>query len=649
MCGFTGFLSRNSSLSRFERHDIGTAMADAMLSRGPDAGDVWQDPDVPCVLGHRRLAIIDLSAEGAQPMESASGRYVITFNGEVYNFLELRASLEEQGVQFRGRSDTEIMLAAIEQWGLNLALQKFGGMFAFALWDRKERVIHFARDRMGKKPLYLGWAGKTLVFGSELKALRAHPDFKAVLNTDALPLYFRGGYVPAPYSVYQNVWSLKPAHRLTLPLDALDGGADLAALMQPYWSHLEAMQQAKTHMNHDLSDQDQIEAFDTLLGACVEERMMSDVPLGAFLSGGIDSSCVVALMQKQADRPVRTYTIGFDEAGFNEAVYARKVAAHLGTDHHEMHISAQDALQVIPKLSTMYDEPFADISAIPTYLVCQFARQDVTVALSGDGGDEMLGGYNRHVMGPRIRRRTAPMPSILRHRASDMITAMPVNLLNKLMPMLPQAGVRLHKMADMLKLDGEGDIYRALTSRWQDPYGLVSGAKERNEPQMALDDPYLHLDGLSFAEKMMFWDTQSYLPDDILVKVDRASMAVSLEARAPLLDKKIFDHVWSLPEDMKIRNGKGKWLLREVLARYVPRELFERPKQGFAMPVGEWLRGDLRDWAESLLDAQSIEADGLLNAAEIHKVWSEHKAGRGNHAERLWAVLMFQSWKEKWL
>jgi len=643
MCGFTGFLSRNSERSIYERHDIGKAMALTLAHRGPDAGDIWQDPEVACVLGHRRLAIIDLSSEGAQPMESASGRYMIAFNGEIYNFPALRAELEAKGVVFRGRSDTEIMLAAIEQWGLNLALQKFGGMFAFALWDRKDRVIHFARDRMGKKPLYIGWAGQSLVFGSELKALRAHPDFKAELNSEILPLYFRKSFIPAPYSIYKNVWSLKPGHRLSLSLESLQGGSDLREIMQPYWSHTESLQQARTHMDHSLSDQEHIARFETLLSECVEERMMSDVPLGAFLSGGIDSSAVVAMMQKLGGgQSVRTYTIGFEEAGFNEADYARKVAAHLGTDHHEMMLSAQDAMEVIPQLSTMYDEPFADISVIPTYLVSRFARGDVTVALSGDGGDEMLGGYNRHVMGPKISKITAKMPSFLRHGGANAVAGMPVSLLNKLLPMLPQGGVRLHKMASMLKLDSEAEIYRALSSRWQNPQNLVA--------QDGLDHlDYPEINGLSFAEKMMLWDTLSYLPDDILVKVDRASMAVSLEARAPLLDRKIFDHVWSLPENIRIRGGKGKWLLREVLARHVPRELFERPKQGFAMPVGDWLRGPLKDWAETLLDERSIEADGVLNATSIRAAWMDHLAGRGNHADGLWAVLMYQGWKEKWL
>lgn len=648
MCGFTGFLVKNTSLSQFERHSAGAVMTNALLHRGPDAGDIWQDPDVPCVLGHRRLAIIDLSREGAQPMESASGRYIIAFNGEIYNFLLLREELESQGVIFRGRSDTEIMLAAIEHWGLNQALQKFGGMFAFALWDRKERVIHFARDRMGKKPLYIGWAGKTLVFGSELKALRAHSGFKPALNMSALALYMRYSCVSAPHSIYQNVWTLLPGHRMSLNWDALDSEFDLREKMEPYWSHLDAVNESHAHINADLSDQNRISEFDALLTQCVEERMMSDVPLGAFLSGGIDSSCVTALMQKLAGgRPVKTYSIGFKEGGFDEAVYARKIAAHLGTDHHESYIDGKDALGVIPKLSTMYDEPFADISAIPTYLVCQFARQDVTVALSGDGGDEMLGGYNRHIQGPKIWNKSRFVPNIARGGAARIIEGIPVALWNKILRHQPQAGTRMHKIADILKLNSEEEIYKALTSTWHVPREILEG--NINEPDAPVFDAELQPDYLTFAEKMMYWDTRSYLPDDILVKVDRASMAVSLEARAPLLDRKIYDYVWRLPLDVKIRRGQGKWLLREVLARYVPRELFERPKQGFAMPVGEWLNGDLREWAESLLDEKAMKADGLLKASEIHQVWNAHKSGRGNHAVRLWTILMFQSWRQKWM
>ncbi len=621
-------------------------MLESLVHRGPDAGDLWQDPNAACVLGHRRLSIIDLSACGAQPMESSSGRYMIVFNGEIYNFLDLRRDLEAKGAIFKGRSDTEVMLAAIEMWGLNQALQKFNGMFAFALWDRKERDLHLVRDRLGKKPLYVGWAGKSLVFGSELKALCAHGDFKRELNKDALALYMRYSSVPAPHSIYKNCWSLPAGHRLKISLGSIAAGSDLSTQMEPYWNHLEVLQQSRQRKIDGRDEQAIISEFEALLGDCVEERMMSDVPLGAFLSGGIDSSAVVALMQARSRSKIKTYSIGFSVDGFDEAVYARKVASHLGTDHHELYVGGSDALAVIPHLSSMYDEPFADISAIPTYLVCKFARQDVTVALSGDGGDEMLGGYNRHVLGPKIWNKMRYMPGFARSALAGMIHAVPTNRWNGLIKNIPQAGTRIHKIGDILSKGSESEIYTALASTWDDPAALVKGA---SEPLIPLTDPAQQPENMSFAEKMMYWDALSYLPNDILVKVDRASMAVSLEARAPLLDRKIYEYVWSLPESVKIKDGKGKWLLREVLARHVPRELFERPKQGFAMPVGDWLRGDLRDWAEVLLDEKSLKGDDILDAGLVRKIWAEHQSGHGNHAERLWSVLMFQSWKEKWL
>lgn len=646
MCGFTGFLSKNASLSKGELQKRLSVMLATITHRGPDAGDVWHDPDVACALGHRRLSIIDLSEEGAQPMASQSGRYVIDYNGEVYNFPELRDQLIQKGVDFRGRSDTEIMLAAIEVWGLNQALQKFNGMFAFALWDRKTRELHLVRDRLGKKPLYFGWAGDALVFGSELKALCAHPEFKRELSKDALSIYMQYASMQAPHTIYKNVWSLCAGHRITFALDNLNTGSDLTNAAKPYWSHLDVLGQARLKIDNDISDEDAISDFEDLLSKCVGERMISDVPLGAFLSGGIDSSSVVALMQKQASQPVKTYSIGFDEAGFDEAVYAKKVAKHLGTDHHELYLNGGDALDVIPHLSSMYDEPFADSSAIPTYLVSKFARQDVTVALSGDGGDEMLGGYNRHFLGPKIRNKTKSMPKFMRGAMAGLIRSIPVSTLNRAIKNQPQIGTRLHKMADILNLSSEQEIYYALVSPWLRSANVVNGAKDIEIPLTASE---WQPDGLNFAETMMYWDTISYLPNDILVKVDRASMAVSLEARAPLLDKRIYEHCWSLPHKFKIRGSKGKWLLREVLARHVPRELFERPKQGFAMPVADWLRGDLKDWAETLLDEKSMKADGILNADLVKKIWDEHKADKGNHDQRLWTILMFQAWKEKWL
>ncbi|MCB1579758.1 MAG: asparagine synthase (glutamine-hydrolyzing) [Rhodospirillales bacterium] len=634
MCGITGFYTFKADRPRTELHVIGKNMADALSHRGPDAGGLWQDPDLPLVLGHRRLSIIDLSEDGAQPMISASERYVTVFNGEIYNFRTLKKDLEKHGHTFKGRSDTEVILAAIEAWGLSLALQKLSGMFAFALWDRKDRTLSFARDRLGKKPLYIGWAGANLIFGSQLEALRTHPDFIPALNPEALQAFLTLGYVEAPLSIYEQIWQLPPGHRLTLDLTALRPGENLPAQMKPYWQASSALEQAKTRPN-PLNENALIDEFESLLSQCVSDRMISDVPLGAFLSGGIDSSSIVALMQKHASQPVKTYAIGFEDAGYNEAPFAAKIAAHLGTDHHEHFCTQKDALDLIPRLPEIYDEPFADISAIPTLLVSRFARESVSVALSGDGGDEMLGGYSRHVQGPQIWKNMHKMPRILRIGLSNIITRMPVNSLDQLNRKHPQLGVKLHKVADILSLSSQEDIYRRLIGK---------GAQGYYQKELSL--PGVEL---SFAEKMMFWDTTGYLPHDILTKVDRASMAYGLEARAPLLDTRIFDYVWSLPENIKIRGGQGKWLLRQVLKRHVPEKLFQRPKQGFNMPVGDWLRGDLRDWAESLLDEKHLREEGLLDVQKTRKLWQSHLGAQGAHGEALWCILMFQAWHKRWM
>ncbi len=615
-------------------------MNDALEHRGPDSGDLWQDPDLPLVLAHRRLSIIDLSADGAQPMRSASERYIIAFNGEIYNYLDIKKDLEAKKVSFKGRSDTEVMLAAIEQWGLNRTLQKLNGMFAFVLWDRKNGELHFVRDCLGKKPLYVGWAGKTLIFGSELKALRIHPDFTPKINTHAMHACINQGYVEAPFSIYENIWQLPPGHRLTLDLANLDTDENLATHMKAFWSAADKLEEAKARPTAK-SEQDIINEFEDLLTLCVSNRLVSDVPLGAFLSGGVDSSAVVALMQKINSQPIKTYSIGFEDAGFNEAPHARAIADHLGTEHHEHICTAGDALDVIPKLPEMYDEPFADISAIPTYLVSKFARESVTVALSGDGGDEMLGGYNRHIQGPKIWTKMRLMPRVIRSGLSQAIQRMPVNQLDALNRRHPQLGVRLHKVGSILSLSTQEDIYKRLISKWPKAplAGNIEFDKNLNLPKA----------DLSFAESMMFWDTVSYLPNDILTKVDRASMAASLEARAPLLDKRLYEYVWSLPENVKIKNGSGKWLLRQILRRHVPDKLFERPKQGFNMPVGDWLRDPLKDWAEGLLDEKHLNDQGLLNTAMIRKTWQAHLDGQGNHAESLWSVLMFQAWHKRWM
>lgn len=621
---------------------LGRKMTAALAHRGPDGSGLWQDPDAPLLLGHQRLAIIDLTPEGHQPMVSASGRFVIAYNGEIYNFPALQREMEGAGVKFRGRSDTEVILAAIEHWGLNLALQKINGMFAFALWDRNEQKIHFIRDRMGKKPLYIGWAGQSLVFGSELKSLHEHPDFFPAISRDVLALYMQRGFVPAPHSIYEGVWSLPAGYRLMIDTRALHGPADLSAMMEPYWHPLRVIEDVRDTRAHK-DEASAVAEFESLLADCVRERMISDVPLGAFLSGGVDSSAVVALMQKVSSNPVKTYSIGFKETGFDEAAHAAKVAAHLGTDHHELYLDAQNALDIIPELPTIYDEPFADISAIPTYMVAKFARHDVTVALTGDGGDEMLGGYNRHIMAPKIAGRMRAMPRPVRRAMASAIGLIPTRRWDSLARALPQMGSAMHKTASILSLESQEEIYNRLISQWPDP-PVLNAAHLRT----LQETPDYRPQNLSFAEEMMYWDTLTYLPYDILTKVDRASMAVGLEARAPLLDARIYKYTWSLPESFKIRGSTGKWLLREMLARHLPRPLFERPKQGFAMPVGDWLRGPLKDWAAALLDEKRLNEQGLLNAPVIRDAWDAHLKGRGNLGGRLWTVLMFQAWQEKW-
>lgn len=644
MCGISGFFELEQQRDRLEMQAIGKAMTDALQHRGPDNDGLWQDPDLSLLLGHRRLSIIDLSSAGHQPMESASGRYIISYNGEIYNFQELAIELESLGVVFKGRSDTEVMLAAFEKWGVNQALQKLNGMFALTLWDRETGQLHLVRDRLGKKPLYVGWADKTLVFGSELKALHAHPDFKPQINKQSLTLYMRYACVPAPHCIYENVWQLPAGCRMTIDLPYLKADRNLAELIEPYWHHPRIVEEA-VRQQKNVKDSEAIATFEKLLTECVRQRMISDVPLGAFLSGGIDSSLIVALMQQLSEQKIKTFSIGFDETGFDEAAYAKKVAHHLGTDHHELYLKPQDALDIIPQLADIYDEPFADASQIPSLLVSQFARKHVTVALSGDGGDEMFGGYLRHYVVPEIWRRVGWLPVFMRKAMAGGITAVKAERWNKMVPQQPQFGERIYKVAELLPLRGPEDVYRHLVSQFHDPATLVESG---NEPDIALLDPAWQPKGLSFAERMMYGDALSYLPNDILTKVDRASMNYALETRAPLLDPRIFEYAWSLPLKMKIREGKGKWLLRQVLQQYLPGNLFERPKQGFTVPVSDWLRGPLKDWAESLIDEKRLREEGFLNAGMVREIWNDHQQGKGRHAHKLWTVLMFQSWLDKW-
>lgn len=647
MCGIAGFFTVSGGRDRRDMQAIGTGMNRAIAHRGPDANDVWQDPDLPLIMAQGRLAIIDLSVRGLQPMPSHSGRYMIVYNGEVYNFPELMAQLESLGHKFNGHSDTEVLLTAIEHWGLNQALQKINGMFAFALWDRQEKILHLVRDRFGKKPLYAGWAGKTLVFASELKAFHAHPDFKAELNRDVLALYMRFGYVCAPFSIFKNVWQLLPGGRISFHLPSLSAGDDLAQKMELYWSLRNAVEDARSNPVR-ASEQEIIAQFEEMLSKAVRERMVSDVPLGAFLSGGIDSSAVVALMQQNASAPVKTFSIGFEDSAYDESGAAAKIAAHLHTDHHEFRVTAQNALDVVPMLPSMFDEPFADASQIPTFLISHLAKQHVTVALTGDGGDEILGGYQRHTHIPHVWNRISWMPAALRRAAGNILLTVPQNTYDRLKPSYPQFGRRMHRMAQVLAQGDTNSLYASLLQVWPDRDHVVPGAAM---PPIPLDDMAMWPQGLNLAEKMIYADTLSYRPNDLMVKTDRAAMAVALEARAPLMDYKLCEYSWRLPMEMKIRGLEGKWLLRRVLEKHVPRELFDRPKMGFSVPLHQWLKGPLKPWASDLLSYDRLKRQGLLNAELVAGRWKDFQDGKGGHANAgdIWAALMFQAWHDRWM
>lgn len=647
MCGITGFWDALPRSNTEEMQAIAQRMSNALIHRGPDDAGTWIDTHLGIALGHRRLSIVDLSPEGHQPMLSTDGRYIIVFNGEIYNFLELRRELESLGNRVRGRSDTAVMLASFSQWGLVEAIKRFNGMFAFALWDRQERVLHLGRDRLGEKPLYYGWIGNTFLFGSELKALKAHPNFAAEINRDALTLFLRFNCVPAPYSIYQNIYKLPPGTFLTW------NGTTARPTPTPYWSAKEVAQLgvAKPLIEPEAEIVAQLEA---LLRDAVGLRMVADVPLGAFLSGGIDSSTVVALMQAQSSQPVKTFTIGFCEDAYNEAQYSKAVAQHLGTDHTEFYVTPKQALAVIPKLPTLYDEPFSDASQIPTFLVSQLARADVTVTLSGDGGDELFAGYNRHFWGRSIWQKIGWIPKTVRTPAAHALTSLSPQTWNRgftyLNALLPAKfkqrtpGYNLHKLAEILAVPDPEAMYTGLVSHWKDPEALVIGACE---PQTILSDRQSWAKLPDFTQRMLYLDTVTYLPDDILVKVDRASMGVSLEARVPLLDHRVVEFAWRVPLSMKIRNGQGKWLLRQVLYKYVPSHLVDRPKTGFGIPIDHWLRGSLRDWAEALLDETRLREEGFFNPQPIRQKWAEHLAGERDWQYYLWDVLMFQAWLEK--
>lgn len=626
MCGFSGYFT-NKKFSTDESSLL-EAMGRSIINRGPDGGGYWFDSAAGIGLSHRRLAIVDLTAAGHQPMHSSSGRFVIAFNGEIYNHGELRALLEESGLSptWNGHSDTETLLECFEHWGIEKTLQATVGMFAIALWDTRQNELVLARDRLGEKPLYWGWQNDVLLFGSELKALKIHPAFCADIDRDALALYLRHNYVPAPYSIYQGIEKLKPGHYVRIAID--QRRSDVKAL--PFWSFNRAVEAGlASPLQSDANAV--VNTLEAQLSESIGMQMLADVPLGAFLSGGVDSSLVVGLMQKQSPRPVKTFTIGFSEAGFNEAEHALAVSRHLGTEHTEIYVQSKDALDVIPDLPNIYCEPFADSSQIPTFLVSRLARQQVTVTLSGDAGDELFGGYNPYQFAPRIWGKISQVPLPLRRFASATLKALPIK-------------GKVEKLVDILDTPSREDFYRQLVSHWKTPSSVVIGAKE---PITVLDTASAWPATQRYEEWMMAMDAQTYMADDILVKVDRAAMASSLETRVPMLDHRVVELAWRIPLDMKIRGGVGKWVLREVLYRHVPRELIERPKKGFSIPIATWLRGPLRDWSESLLDEGRLRREGFFHPAPIRRAWEQHLSGRADHSSKLWGVLMFQAWLEE--
>ena len=649
MCGVCGFFDLSGMCTGDDFLSIVRRMASRLSHRGPDEEGTWAEPECGVAFGHRRLSIIDLTPTGRQPMESFCGRYVIVLNGEIYNFPELRKELERLDVPFRGRSDTEVVLAAVSVWGLRKALERFVGMFAFALWDRGERTLTLARDRMGEKPLYYGIMGQTLLFASELKAMKAHPAWRGEIDRDALTLYLRYNYIPAPYSIYRNIFKLPPAAILQVT------SSDLASRALPvpneYWSLREKMEEG-IRSPFQGGETEAADCLETLLTESVKGQMIADVPLGAFLSGGVDSSTIVTLMQKQSTSPVKTFTIGFSEEGYNEAVQAKAVAAYLGTRHTEMYVSPEEAMAVIPRLPELYDEPFADSSQIPTFLVARLAREHVTVSLSGDGGDELFAGYNRHVWADDLWKRVGSLPAFLRKSAGRTISLLSPERWNSLFrlaaPVLSSAmkhrqpGYKLHKLAEALRRATDREsLYLSLVSQWREPESVVIGGIE---PFPGIIHSEAKLQNADFVRQMQYFDMTTYLPGDILAKVDRAAMGVSLESRVPFLDHRVVEFAASLPLAFKIQGKHGKRILRNILYRYVPKEIVERPKTGFGIPLGEWLRGPLREWAEELLSPDKISKGGYLDPKPVRRTWEEHLTGVKNHDGPLWGVLMFQAW-----
>jgi len=642
MCGIAGLWDRKGCGIR-ELDARVAAMTETLSHRGPDDSGVWASPEAGVAFGQRRLAIIDLSPMGHQPMTAANGRYTITFNGEIYNFRELRAELEDRGVRFRGHSDTEVIVEGCAHWGVKATIARLNGMFAIAIWDEQERQLFLARDRMGEKPLYWAIVDGLVLFGSELKALRAHPGWEPGLSRGAIAAFLRHNYVPGPFTIYQDVYKLPPAGFVKI---GRVGGPETGV----YWDLAGVVSQGRRDALR--ADEDElVEELDALLRDVVSRRMVADVPLGAFLSGGYDSSTVVALMQSAAPRPVKTFTISFENAAFDESKHAEAVARHLGTEHTTFPVSGAEALDVVPKLADMYDEPFADSSQVPTHIVSALTRKRVTVALSGDGGDELFSGYNRYQWAETVWRPSGKAPLPLRRFASSAIRVVPPGAYDRIaryVPYLrhvPQVGYKAHRLAQTLAVPSIDSVYYQLVSHDQNPGELVNGAEEvrtdcwKQNLRALLPDP---------VDRMRYLDMCTYLPDDILTKVDRASMAVALEVRVPFLDHRLVEWVWRLPSSQNARAGRPKHLLRRVLSRYVPDRLVERPKMGFGVPLADWLREPLRDWAEDLMTEARLSADGIFDVEAVRSLWDEFLSGNDRRYYFIWNILMFQAWHRRW-
>jgi len=651
VCGFAGLFDPTRAAGTDALVHLAEEMATVLAHRGPDDSGRWVDADGRVAFGHRRLAVVDLSPHGHQPMVSSDERWVLVLNGEIYNHPELRARLVADEVRFRGTSDTEVLLEAVACWGIDRALEAAEGMFALALWDRRELRLHLARDRFGEKPLYVGWVGSMLAFASELKSFPCLPGFAPEIDRDAVALFLRHNCVPAPRTIYRGIAKLEPGHLVTYGPESTIGAVPAA---RPYWSARMAIEDAR---RRPLSGpvEELTDRTEAVLAKSVEARMVADVPVGAFLSGGVDSSLIVALMQQAADRPVRTFTVGFADRSFDESEDAAAVAAHLGTDHTSLQVGDADAAAVLPMIADIWDEPFADVSQIPVLLVSRLARTQVTVSLSGDAGDELFAGYNRHAWLERLWSRSSALPDPVRRSLGSALLRLPPGAVDGVAGLtrgLPakyrvrNPATKVAKVGRVLASTGPEDAYLSLVSHWDDPEAMVVGATAGSSVAME-PSQWPELSGIT--EQMLWLDLTGYLPDDILTKVDRAAMAVALETRVPFLDRDVFDLAWRLPLDVKLRDGVTKWILRQVLYRHVPPHLVDRPKMGFGLPIGPWLRGPLRPWAEELLDERRLRSQSLLDPVPIRQAWSQHLSGRRDLAYELWDVLVLQAWIDRWM